>query len=157
MSPATTPRPANGLRSVKRPFPEAIELGPRRAATWHDARVRILELRAIPFPLPLLEPFTISRATVDTTRAVLVRIEAELAGQVVVGLGEAALPLGSSEQPDELLATVVRARSALVSRELDDLPAVTGALDNAEVASNTARAGLCSALAPFPPPGADRA
>ncbi len=111
------------------------------------AAVRVASIRAEPFLLPLIEPFRISRASVDSTRAVLVRAFVEHAGARISGLGEAALPLGSQETVEELVASVVDAGARLEGAELDDLQALTATLDAAGCSTNTARAGLCSALA----------
>jgi L-alanine-DL-glutamate epimerase-like enolase superfamily enzyme len=107
--------------------------------------VRIEAISAEPFPIPLIEPFTISRATTDSTRAVLVRARGGAGGAMATGYGEAALPLGSSEPLGALVAAVDAAARSLIGQKVgvDDLGA---AIDACFRGSNTARAGLYSAL-----------
>jgi L-Ala-D/L-Glu epimerase / N-acetyl-D-glutamate racemase len=71
--------------------------------------MRVENIAAEPFAVPLREPFTISRASVSSTRAVLVRARVSEQGREVEGYGEAALPLGSAEGIDDLVAEVARA------------------------------------------------
>jgi L-alanine-DL-glutamate epimerase-like enolase superfamily enzyme len=126
--------------------------------------VHLVSLTAVPFPIPLKEPFTISRASVDSTRAALVRARARaLRGEAaggegevgeVEGFGEAALPLGSAETVADLTAAVGEAARVLEGRELGDL----GGLDEIAAALDAcgdarldalppARAGVHAALA----------
>lgn len=111
-----------------------------------SASVRISAVTAVHFPVPLIEPFRISRASVDTTRAALVRVRVEDGTRSAEGLGEAALPLGSVEGPTDLLADVAAATPRLLGGEVATLPAITALLDAAEPMLATARAGLCSAV-----------
>jgi L-Ala-D/L-Glu epimerase len=108
--------------------------------------VRVVAVSAIDFPVPLIEPFRISRASVDSTRAALVRVRVSDGSHEAEGLGEAALPLGSVEGPAELLADIDAATPRFVGAEVGTLAAVSGALDAAGTAYTTSRAGLCSAV-----------
>ena len=103
-------------------------------------------IAAEPFPIPLIEPFVISRASTDSTRAVLVRARGRVDGAVVTGYGEAALPLGSSEPLSSLVEAVERAAGSLAGQEVNGLDALGPAIDACFDGSNTARAGLYSAL-----------
>lgn len=108
--------------------------------------MRIVAVHAVDFPVPLIEPFRISRASVDSTRAALVRVRVAEGDREAEGLGEAALPLGSAEGPAELLADIERAAPKLMGRDVASLAAATAALDAAGTQYTTARAGLCSAV-----------
>ena len=105
----------------------------------HDAAVRIDAIEVTPYALPLKEPFTISRASVASTRAVLVTAELSSSdGRRARGFGEAALPLGAPETTDDLRQAIARAAERLVGVELEELD-FTGA--------SAARSGLHCALA----------
>ena len=112
--------------------------------------MRIEAITAAPFPIPLIEPFVISRASVSSTRAVLVRATATRGQRRVTGYGEAALPLGSEQQPPELVAAIEAAAEALagkqVSERVDDHVALSRAIDDAFTGTNPARSGLHAAL-----------
>lgn len=108
--------------------------------------MRIRAITARLFPIPLKEPFTISRASVTSTRAVLVQAEVEHDDRIHAGLGEAALPLGDAETPEDLLASIRATAGELTGVAIDDLTAISRALDQHHRGSATARAGLCSAL-----------
>jgi L-alanine-DL-glutamate epimerase-like enolase superfamily enzyme len=107
--------------------------------------VRLVSLAAEPFPIPLKEPFTISRASVDSTRAALVRVRATTDDAEQVGFGEAALPLGAGETVEDLVRVIDAAGAALAGRELAraDLDRV---LDEHLDALPPARAGAHTAL-----------
>ncbi len=96
--------------------------------------------------MPLLEPFTISRASVLRTRAVLVRARVSDGEREVVGLGEAALAMGSTETEDELLEASRAVARSLVGRTFGDREALTVLLDESPPSTNVARAGLAEAL-----------
>jgi L-alanine-DL-glutamate epimerase-like enolase superfamily enzyme len=108
--------------------------------------VRIEAITAQPFPIALREPFTISRASTDSTRAALVRARASGDREEATGYGEAALPLGSSETPADLVAAITAAAPRLVGRDVETLTEVSDAIDACLGGSPPARAGLCSAL-----------
>ena len=82
--------------------------------------MRIEAITAAPFPIPLIEPFVISRASVSSTRAVLVRATATRGQRRVTGYGEAALPLGSEQQPPELVAAIEAAAEALAGKQVSE-------------------------------------
>jgi L-Ala-D/L-Glu epimerase len=110
------------------PFGEAGRRALRRPdGREYDARVQIRAISASSFSIPLLEPFTISRASVDSTRAAAVR--AEIGG--AEGFGEAALPLGAPETVEDLLTALREATATLAGRgfaTVEDLgPLVDGA------------------------------
>jgi muconate cycloisomerase len=108
--------------------------------------VRIDAIEASPFALPLKEPFTISRASVATTRAVLVRAELESQGGRAQGLGEAALPLGSTETLEELIEAVTAAAGGLRNVEIAGADDISAAVDAHFQGPPCARSGLHSAL-----------
>lgn len=107
--------------------------------------MRVVALSAEPYELPLLEPFTIARASVTSTRAVLVRVEARAGSRAATGYGEAALPLRALDTPAELAAAIARAADGLRASSLPD-PAAVEALDASFDGPPAARSGLCSAL-----------
>ncbi|HZF49809.1 MAG TPA: dipeptide epimerase [Polyangiaceae bacterium] len=89
------------------------------------AQARIQSIEARPLSAPLLEPFVIASARVDTTLSVHVAatLSAEGGGglveSAVEGLGEAAsLPPVTREDQPEALATIQRAASALAGLTL---------------------------------------
>ncbi len=118
------------------------------AAAWarHHRAVHIVEVSAEPFPIPLIEPFIISRARADSTRAAIVRARVRAGAATAIGYGEAALPLGSAEPLEALVAAVAAAAPALASREVTTLEALSALVDGCFSGSNPARAGLISAL-----------
>lgn len=109
------------------------------AKACSDAAVRIEAIAVTPYALPLKEPFTISRASVASTRAVLVTavLSSSEGGRRARGYGEAALPLGAPETTDDLRAAIEHAAERLIGAEFEEL-AFTGPLP--------ARSGLHCAL-----------
>ena len=108
--------------------------------------MRIESITAQPFPIPLIEPFVISRASVSSTRAVLVRAKATSDESTATGYGEAALPLGSKEEPHQLVSEIEAATEDLVGGEIDGLDDLSRAIDDAFSGTNPARSGLHAAL-----------
>lgn len=108
--------------------------------------MRVIAVGAVDFPVPLIEPFRISRASVDSTRAALVRVRVADGDREAEGLGEAALPLGSREGPAELLSDIAAVTPRLVGREVGSLTEITSALDGVSTTYTTTRAGLSSAV-----------
>jgi len=108
--------------------------------------VQIGAISATPFPIPLKEPFAISRASVDSTRAVLVRAEVSRRGKRAVGFGEAALPLGAELEPRTLEEQITLAAGLLQERRLPSVAAATSLLDECFRGSPVARSGLHCAL-----------
>ena len=110
-------------------------------------RIQSLACRAL--SVPLLEPFVIASARVETTRAVLVSVvlEDERTGQTAPGLGEAAalFPVTWEDQPDLLLA-VEAAAARCIGQRWADLPALGAQLDAAHATSLVARSGVECAL-----------
>src|SRR5690606_18516416 len=104
--------------------------------------VLIRAISAGPFSIPLIEPFAISRASVDATRAALVRAEIEGAE----GFGEAALPLGSSETVDDLLEALRAAIPALAGRELAAVEGVGPLVDASYRGPACGRSAIVCAL-----------
>jgi L-alanine-DL-glutamate epimerase-like enolase superfamily enzyme len=125
----------------------ATDLPPARSATTLPSEAMQIEaITAAPFPIPLIEPFTISRASVDSTRAVLVRATATDGDRTATGYGEAALPLGSAETPGELVQAIDAAAARLSGRDIPSPETLTGAIDETFAGSNPARSGLHAAL-----------
>lgn len=108
--------------------------------------MQIGAISAEAFPVPLKEPFTISRASVDSTRAVLVRAEVRRTGAVAVGLGEAALPLGSELLPGMLVDEIARAAERLRDQNLQGSAFATALVDRYFEGSPVARSGLHCAI-----------
>jgi L-alanine-DL-glutamate epimerase-like enolase superfamily enzyme len=110
--------------------------------------MRIGSISVAPLSVPLLEPFVIASARVDTTRAVLVSLQVsdERSGRSATGLGEAAAlpPVTREDQPD-LLATLERAAARLDGEEIEHWDAFSEPLGEACEASPVARAALESA------------
>jgi L-alanine-DL-glutamate epimerase-like enolase superfamily enzyme len=104
------------------------------------------KIAAEPFEVPLREPFTISRASVASTRAVLVRARARAGGRTVEGYGEAALPLGSREGTDHLASEVARAAGALQGRSIADATELGAVIDGCFDGLPVSRSALHSAL-----------
>lgn len=115
----------------------------RGGGSAYDALVPILAVSVAPFSIPLREPFAISRASVDSTRAALVRATVDGAE----GFGEAALPLGSAESVADLLGALRAAIPALEGRPLDALDAVGPLVDAAYDGPACGRAALVGAFA----------
>ena len=84
--------------------------------------MRVEAVTAEPFPIPLIEPFVISRASVSSTHTVIVRATASRGDARATGYGEAALPLGSTEEPHELVSAIRAAATALAR----DAPSLGG-------------------------------
>lgn len=108
--------------------------------------MRIEAIIARPFPIALKEPFTISRASVGSTRAVLVRATVSCGDVRAEGLGEAALPLGDGERPEDLVVGIHEAGAGMAGVDFDDAHAISTAIDHHHRGSHTARAGLSCAL-----------
>ena len=84
--------------------------------------MRIEAIEVMPYALPLKEPFTISRASVGSTRALLISAELSTGdGRRARGFGEAALPLGAPETTDDLRDAIARAAERLIGAEFEDL------------------------------------
>lgn len=103
-------------------------------------------ITAEPFPIPLLEPFVISRASVSSTRAVIVRATGSRGDARATGYGEAALPLGSEQTEGELVEAIEAAATRLVRRRVQDGEALSRAIDDAFSGTSPARSGLQAAL-----------
>lgn len=104
------------------------------------------DITVAPFCVPLREPFTISRASVDSTRAVAVRARLSSDGHVFAGYGEAALPLGSPAQPEALASMLREAGAALVGRDIAGVDAAAGLADEQLGEAPVARSALHAAL-----------
>lgn len=104
------------------------------------------DITVAPFCVPLREPFTISRASVDSTRAVAVRARLSSDRGAFVGYGEAALPLGSPEQPDELAGVLREAAAPMRGLAIESLEALSQLADEHLGARPVARSALHCAL-----------
>jgi L-alanine-DL-glutamate epimerase-like enolase superfamily enzyme len=106
--------------------------------------IRIVSIDAEPLSVPLVEPFTIASGSMDTTRAVLVRVVLDGEGGTrAEGLGEAAaLPPVTREDQPELRAALARARGALEGIMFAEPAALAPRLDAAFVDTPVARAGV---------------
>lgn len=127
-------------------WPKGRPAGAGEGKVWHHARVQIVSIEAEPLLIPLIEPFTISRASVGSTRAAEVRARVRRGDEVAEGLGEAALPLGSDRTPEDLIGEVGRAAEALSGRACEDPAAITLAVDTYFDGSMPARSALHCAL-----------
>lgn len=108
--------------------------------------MQVVSIEAVPFSLPLIEPFRISRASVTATRAALVEVHVAAGGRAAVGLGEAALPLGSDRQPSDLVAEIHDVRAALHGAEIQGADDVASIVDAHFDGSPPARAALHGAI-----------
>lgn len=112
---------------------------------------RLIELRAEPLSIPLVDPFVIATGRVDSTRSVLVTalVQSE-DGYVTAGLGEASClpPVTREDQPDAL-AAVKAAAPQLAGMELTllSLRALGAGLDAFPVARSGVEMALLDALA----------
>lgn len=116
--------------------------------------MRIRSVTASRLAVPLVDPFVIATARVDVTPSVLVRVELEHAGGVVVGLGEGAcLPPVTRETPEQVFVHVARVCPDLLDRTFDSPRAeafadlVGDALDEAPVTRSALQVALLDALA----------
>lgn len=108
--------------------------------------MKIASITAEPAPIPLREPFAISRATVDSTRAVLVRATLVKGDDRAEGYGEAALPLDATQPLDDLARSIEAAAPALVGQPLDALETLSALVDRAYDGSLPGRSALHVAL-----------
>src|SRR4051812_7141176 len=106
--------------------------------------VQLISFAAAPLSVPLREPFVIASGRIDTTRAVLVRVElAAQSGARAAGLGEAAaLPPVTREDQPELLAAISALSERLVGTRFHDLAELTRVLDAELPDASVARAGV---------------
>lgn len=93
--------------------------------------MKLARITAAPAPIPLREPFAISRATVDSTRAVLVRATVEHLGRRAHGYGEAALALDATQPLEELARSIEATGVSLAGTEIEDLDTLGSLVDEA--------------------------
>lgn len=109
-----------------------------------DRPFRILALEAAPLSVPLVEPFVIATARIDTTRAAIVHARIERGGRLFAGFGEAAaLPPVTREDQPELVETV---RRAAIERGWHPVAELDSVVDRLAPGSPVARAAIETAL-----------